>query len=163
MFDRNNISGVILAGGRGQRMGAVDKGLLPFLELPLISHVINILRPQVRDIIVCANRNHEQYAQLGVPVVSDRDEDFPGPLAGIARVFEEITTSYVLVAPCDMPFLPAHLATSLLTALTSRDCEAVIAHGAGRLQPLCILIKREAKKILFAIASQAAPECRIGC
>jgi molybdenum cofactor guanylyltransferase len=149
MEDRHSISGAILAGGRGRRMGAADKGLLPFLGRPLISHVIEILRPQVKNIVVSANRHHEHYAQLGFPVVSDHDKDFSGPLAGIARVLEGVTTPYVLVVPCDMPFLPSHLATSLLAALTSRGDEAAVAHGAGRLQPLCILLKTKVEQDLI--------------
>ena len=144
------ISGVVLAGGRGLRMDAADKGLLPFIGRPLISHVIERLKPQVRDIIVSANRHHDAYMRLGFPVVSDRDGDFSGPLAGIARVLEEVTGPYVLVVPCDMPFLPTDLAGNLLAALTAQDAEAAVARGADRLQPLCILLKRDVRQSLTA-------------
>lgn len=143
MHDQHCISGAILAGGRGQRMGGADKGLMPFLGRPLISHVIEILRPQVERIIVSANRNQDRYAQLGVPVVSDREGGFSGPLAGVARVLEELTAPYVMIVPCDMPLLPPNLVMSLMAALTIHDGEAAIASGSGRLQPLCILTKRD--------------------
>lgn len=143
MVDQHGITGAILAGGRGRRMGAVDKGLLPFLGRPLISHAIERLRPQVENIVVSANRHHDRYAQLGLPVVSDRDGGFSGPLAGIARILEEVTADYVLVVPCDMPFLPLDLARTLLAGLTAHGSEAAVAHGASRLQPLCVLLKRD--------------------
>jgi molybdopterin-guanine dinucleotide biosynthesis protein A len=149
MFSHYSISGAILAGGRGQRMGEVDKGLIPFLGRPLINHVIDILKPQVGCILISANRHQEDYAQLGFPVVSDRDGGFSGPLAGIARVLEEVTTPFVLVVPCDMPFLPGDLARSLMDALTAHGGEVAVAHGAGRLQPLCILIRRDVDQDLI--------------
>lgn len=150
MFQRDLISGAVLAGGRGLRMDAADKGLLPFMGRPLVSHVIERLRPQVGEIIVSANRHHDAYARLGFPVVSDDDRDYSGPLAGIARVLEEVINPYVLVVPCDMPFLPAELAGNLLAALTAQGAEAAVARGAGRLQPLCILLKHEVRQNLTA-------------
>ena len=149
MFGRDAISGAILAGGRGQRMGEADKGLLPVLGRPLINYVIDILRPQVESILISANRHCEVYARLGFPVVSDRDGGFSGPLAGIARVLEEAATPYILVVPCDMPFLPADLARCLMAALTAHGGELAVARGAGRLQPLCILMKREVDRDLI--------------
>jgi len=149
MFGRDSVSGAILAGGRGRRMGEADKGLLPFLGRPLIKHVIDILKPQVESILISANRHHEDYAQLGFPVVSDRDGGFSGPLAGIARVLEEATTPFILVVPCDMPFLPADLVRRLMAALMTHGGELAVARGAGRVQPLCILMKREVDRDLY--------------
>ena len=160
MFERDLICGAILAGGRGLRMNAADKGLLPFVGRPLIDHVIARLRPQVGSIIVSANRHLDAYARLGLPVVSDREGDFSGPLAGIARVLEEIVTPYVLVTPCDMPFLPSDLARRLMTALTASDAEAAIARGAGRLQPLCILLKQEVQGSLAAYREAGGDKAR---
>jgi len=160
MLGRYSVSGAILAGGRGQRMGEEDKGLLPFLGRPLINHVVDILRPQVESILISANRHHENYAQLGFPVVSDRDGGFSGPLAGIARVLEEATTHFVLVVPCDMPFLPADLVRCLMVALTTRGGELAVAHGAGRLQPLCILMKREVGRDLIRYRESGGAKVR---
>jgi len=150
MLARDHISGAVLAGGRGLRMNAADKGLMPFAGRPLIGHVIARLRPQVGSIIVSANRHHDAYARLGFPVVTDRDGDFSGPLAGISRVLEEVISPYVLIVPCDMPFLPPDLAGRLSTALTAQDAEAAIARGAGRLQPLCLLLRQDVQGSLGA-------------
>lgn len=124
-------------------MGGRDKGLVSFLGQPLISHAIANLTSQVERIVISANRNLDRYAQLGLPVTVDRDGGYSGPLAGIARVLEEATTPYVLVVPCDMPFLPGTLASALMEALTVRGGEVAVARGDGRLQPLCVLLKRE--------------------
>jgi len=148
MIRRELITGAILAGGRGLRMDGADKGLLPYQGRPLISHVIDVIRPQVGSIVVSANRHRESYAQLGFPVVSDRDGGFPGPLAGIARVLEEAGTPYVLIVPCDMPFLPRRLASRLAEALVEGDAQASLAYGAGRLQPLCVLLRCDAQEDL---------------
>ena len=144
-FDRRIISGAILAGGRGQRMGGMDKGLLTFLGRPLFSHVVEILRPQVGNIVVNANRNHDDYALLGYPVISDHDLTFSGPLAGIARILDYVTTPYTLIVPCDMPFLPNHLAASLLAALKTRGGDAAVARSGSLLQPLCLLLTHDAQ------------------
>jgi molybdenum cofactor guanylyltransferase len=160
LFDRHRISGAILAGGRGQRMGAADKGLLPFLGRPLISHVVDILRPRVESIIVSANRHRDRYARLGFPVVSDRDSGFSGPLAGIARVLEEVATPYVLVVSCDMPFLPRDLARSSMAALTAHGGEVAVARGAGRLQSLCILMKRDVEQELMGYRESGGAKVR---
>lgn len=143
MFRRELITGAILAGGRGRRMDGADKGLLPFQGRPLISHVIDVIGPQVGSLIVSANRHRDRYMQLGFPVVADHESDFAGPLAGIARVLEQALTPYVLVTPCDMPYLPRRLARHLMEASTGSNAQAAVAHGAGRLQPLCVLLRRD--------------------
>jgi len=160
MFGRESICGAILAGGRGLRMGEADKGLLPYLGQPLIKHVIDILRPQVESILISANRHLDEYAQLGFPVVSDREGGFSGPLAGIARVLEEVTAPFVLVVPCDMPFLPADLALRLMAALTTHGGELAVAYGAGRLQPLCILMKRDVGEDLIRYRESGGAKVR---
>ena len=142
MIGREQITGAILAGGRGRRLAGVDKGLTPFRGRPLIRHVIDIIQPQVDSLILSANRHGAQYAALGFPVVADHETGFAGPLAGIARVLEHVVTPYLLVVPCDMPFLPPHLAARLAQALTVSDAQAVLARGAGRVQPLCVLLER---------------------
>jgi molybdopterin-guanine dinucleotide biosynthesis protein A len=149
MSRRELITGAILAGGRGRRMDGADKGLLPFRGRPLISHVIDVIGPQVGSLIVSANRHQERYAQLGFPVVADHETVFAGPLAGIARVLEQVITPYMLVAPCDMPSLPRQLARHLMEALTESNAQAAVAYGAGRLQPLCVLLRRDVEEDLL--------------
>jgi len=142
MIPRRQITGAILAGGRGRRMGAADKGSVPLLGRPLIAHAIERLHPQVGDIIISANRHLEYYSRWGLPVFRDHDDGYSGPLAGVARALEVASTPFVMVVPCDMPFLPAHLVGALAEAL-SRDGEAAVARSAGHLQALCLLLKRE--------------------
>jgi molybdenum cofactor guanylyltransferase len=130
-------------------MGAIDKGLLPFLGRPLIGHVIDLLKPQVGSIIVSANRHHDRYARFGVRVVSDRERDYSGPLAGISRILDDVTTPFVLIVPCDMPFLPANLAETLMKALIINGCEAAFVRGADRLQYLCLLLRHDVEQNLI--------------
>lgn len=116
-LSRHAITGLVLAGGRGQRMGGRDKGLQPFAGRPLAAHVIERLRPQVSALIISANRNGDAYAALGAPVVSDETQDFAGPLAGMLAGLRAARTDYVLTVPCDTPYLPEDLATRLAAAL----------------------------------------------
>lgn len=143
MITRDSITGAILAGGRGRRMGGADKGLMGYECQALIAHVIDAIRPQVASLIISANRHHREYAAMGLPVVADAEGGFAGPLAGIARVLRELMTPYLLVVPCDMPFLPGDLAPRLAEALARSGTEAAVARGDGHLQPLCILVCRE--------------------
>lgn len=114
----NAITGLVLAGGRGQRMGGRDKGLQPFAGQPLAAHVIARLRPQVGALLISANRNRDAYAALGADVVSDATQDFAGPLAGMLAGLRAACTEYVLTAPCDSPYLPDDLGERLCAALS---------------------------------------------
>ncbi|VVD98183.1 molybdopterin-guanine dinucleotide biosynthesis protein MobA [Pandoraea horticolens] len=119
---RNAITGLILAGGRGQRMGGRDKGLQIFGGRPLAAHVVERLQPQVGTLLISANRNCDAYAALGAAVVSDETRDFAGPLAGMLAGLRAAHTDYVLTAPCDAPYLPLDLGERLTAALsTSRS------------------------------------------
>jgi molybdopterin-guanine dinucleotide biosynthesis protein A len=111
------ITGVILAGGRARRLGGLDKGLMDYAGRPLVEWVIAALRPQVRTLIINANRNLERYRAYGWPVVSDRTADFQGPLAGIASALAVAETPYILTLPCDGPRPPADLGRRLCEAL----------------------------------------------
>jgi molybdopterin-guanine dinucleotide biosynthesis protein A len=148
MIRREDITAVILAGGRGRRMEGADKGLLTVQGRPLIRYVIDAVQPQVGTVIISANRHEAQYAVWGFPVLSDHDGDFAGPLAGIARVLGALTTPYLLVVPCDMPFLPAQLVEGLAKALLADNAQAAVVRAAGYLQPLCVLLRREVEQDL---------------
>ena len=137
---RDNITGVILAGGRARRMGGLDKGLIPFGERPLVAWVIAALRPQVGHILINANRNTEAYAALGYKVVADRIAGFPGPLAGIATAMVVAETPWILTLPCDGPYPPADLAQRLARALFQEDAEIALARDAERIQPVPALL-----------------------
>src|SRR6478735_5870112 len=112
----HDITGLVLAGGQGSRMGGVDKGLQPFRGRPMVAHVIERLAPQVHSILVNANRNPEAYAEFGHRVVSDEIEGFAGPLAGFERGLAHATTPFLVTVPCDSPFLPTDLVERLRAA-----------------------------------------------
>jgi molybdopterin-guanine dinucleotide biosynthesis protein A len=114
---RHDITGLILAGGRGTRMGGVDKGLQPLAGQPLVWHALQRLQPQVSSVIINANRHVPAYQQLGAAVHPDPLEDFQGPLAGFLVGLQEARTPYVLTVPCDSPRFPLDLAARLSQAL----------------------------------------------
>lgn len=126
------ITGLILAGGRGSRMGSIDKGLAPLGGQPMVQHVIERLRPQVQQLLINANQNLAAYAAWGVPVWPDTMPDFAGPLAGLQTGLMHCTTPYLVTAPCDSPFLPLDLVQQLANALQAQDADlAVAVTGAG--------------------------------
>ena len=127
MISPAQITGLILAGGRAQRMGGIDKGLIPFLGKPLIESAIKRLESQVGPIIINANRNITKYATYGHPVIMDEAPDFSGPLAGFSAGLKACTSPYLLTAPCDSPLLPADLGIKLATEMTRGDFQLVYA------------------------------------
>ncbi|WP_322046202.1 molybdenum cofactor guanylyltransferase MobA [Paraburkholderia sp. J67] len=122
-----DLTGLVLAGGRGQRMGGADKGLQRLHGQPLAAHVLARLAPQVGTLVISANRNHDVYASLGAPwqaqVLADTLPDYPGPLAGLLAGLRAARTPWLLSAPCDSPWLPADLGLRL--------AEAAVANGAA--------------------------------
>ncbi|KVE45406.1 molybdenum cofactor guanylyltransferase MobA [Burkholderia sp. BDU5] len=145
----STITGLLLAGGRGARMGGVDKGLQPLHGKPLALHVLRRLAPQVDALVISANRHLDKYASLGAPfdarVVADTHADFAGPLAGLAAGMRAADTPLVLCTPCDSPFLPADLAARLAAALDAQHAEiafatTVDAHGDVSPQPVFALV-----------------------
>ena len=136
------VSGVILAGGRATRMGGDDKGLIPINGRPMIQWVIDVLRPQVREVLVNANRNLGRYRDFGYPVIDDGDREFRGPLAGIASGLRAATSDYVAFAPCDSPLLCGNLVSRLHAALTTGGSRIAVAHDGQRLQPVFALLER---------------------
>lgn len=113
-MDKALITGLILAGGEGRRMGGQDKGWVVYRERPLIEHVIERLRPQIGErLIISANRSLTRYQALGFDVVSDEQNSFEGPLAGILSGLRSCQTPYLLCVPCDVPWLPLDLAQRL--------------------------------------------------
>lgn len=111
--ERPAITGVILAGGRGSRMGGQDKGLIVWHQQPLYHHVLQRLKPQVDTVWINANRNLAEYQQSGFPVITDTMPDFPGPLAGMLAALEQADTEWVAFSSCDTPQLPDNLVSHL--------------------------------------------------
>lgn len=129
-MDKHTISGLILAGGRGSRMGNVDKGLQPFGAGTMVQEVLARLAPQVGSVAINANRNLDTYRALGVPVWPDETPGFAGPLAGLEAGLRHCATPYLLAVPCDSPFLPHDLALRLFDALQAGDAD--LAYAATR-------------------------------
>ena len=127
MISTKDITGLILAGGRAQRMGGIDKGLIPFHGKPLIESAIAKLKPQVQTIVINANRSITKYATYGYPVVMDETPDFSGPLAGFSVGLKVCRTPYLLTSPCDSPLLPNNLAELLAAEMESGDFQLVYA------------------------------------
>lgn len=113
----DNITGVVLAGGQARRMGGADKGLVRLDDVPLIAHVLARLTPQVGEVLINANRSHEDYATFGHPVVEDREQGFHGPLMGMASALAAARTPWVMMVACDVPHLPIELVDTLSVAL----------------------------------------------
>ena len=144
MIAKEDITGLILAGGAGRRVGGTDKGLLAWQGLPLVEHVLNRLTPQVGPVIISCNRNCEIYAAYNVLIVTDERPDFQGPLAGLQAAAPLIETSFLVVAPCDTPSLPENLVEKLLLPLNSNGkCSADIAYAwdGCREQFLCAALR----------------------
>lgn len=126
-IDINRITGLVLAGGRGTRMGNVDKGLQVFRGAPMALHVIMRLSPQVSALMINANQNLGPYEGFGVPVWPDQIGGFAGPLAGLQTGLSHCETDFLVTAPCDSPFLPKDLVERLAAALTDKDADLAVA------------------------------------
>jgi molybdopterin-guanine dinucleotide biosynthesis protein A len=117
------ITGLLLAGGRGSRMGGIDKGLQNFNGSPLAMHAVLRLGMQVGEVMINANRNLAAYESFGVPVWPDSLADYAGPLAGFLTGLERCETPYLLTVPCDTPLFPMDLASRLSEAMAAEDAE----------------------------------------
>ncbi len=155
-----NITALILAGGRARRLGGRDKGLTRLGDQPLIAHVIERLRPQVAHILISANRNREHYAAFGFPVLSDQQADYAGPLAGMASAVGHVATPRLLSVPCDAPLLPPQLAARLDRALDESGKALAVAHDGQRLQPLFMLLEKNLLEDLRASVAQGRHKVR---
>ena len=138
---RENITAVILAGGRARRMHGEDKGLIELLDRPLLDYIIAGLRPQVGSILVNANRNLARYREFGYCVIEDILDNFCGPLAGMATAMQAARTPLLLTLPCDSPFVPVHLVDTLYRAMTATGAEISVAHDGERMQQVHALLR----------------------
>lgn len=142
ILSREKITGVVLAGGLGRRMGSTDKGLQELKGRPLAAWVAERLGPQVDELLINANQNGERYASFGYPVVPDRIPDFAGPLAGLHAALSAATHPLVATAPCDSPFLPTDLVARLYQALSVADAELAVARTFDQPHPVFCLCRR---------------------
>jgi molybdopterin-guanine dinucleotide biosynthesis protein A len=142
---RTDITGLVLAGGRGSRMGGVDKGLQTYQGQPLALHAMLRLAPQVGPLMINANRNLAAYESFGVPVFPDASGDFAGPLAGFVAGLEQCETPYLATVPCDSPLFPLDLVERMAAALDAAGAEIAVAcapeDGEMRAQPVFCLMQ----------------------
>jgi molybdopterin-guanine dinucleotide biosynthesis protein A len=144
MSEQNKVTGVVLAGGLARRMDQQDKGLLLFNQRPLVSYALAAMKPITNEIFISANRNLDQYAQFGFPVIQDSNSLFDGPLAGILAVMQASRHSILLVMPCDSPLLETHHSQRLLNALNEAT-DIAVAFDGERLHPVFAALKTHLK------------------
>jgi molybdenum cofactor guanylyltransferase len=147
------VTGIVLAGGQGRRMGGVDKGLQPLRGKPMVEHVLERLRPQVEQVLINANQNLEAYRKLGHEVVPDDIAGFAGPLAGLHAGMKAAAHPLVATVPCDSPFLPLDLIQRLGSFL--KDNHLAVAKTGDQPHPVFALVKRhECMESLEAFLAQ---------
>lgn len=141
MNSQTKVTGVILAGGRAQRMNNQDKGLVNFKGRPMISYAIAALAPVVGCILINANRNIDQYRQYGWPVISDQTDSFDGPLAGILAAMNHADADVLVVIPCDSPLIKTEHLQKLLLTRAETNADVAVAFDGVRLHPVFLAIK----------------------
>lgn len=144
------VTGLVLAGGLGRRMGSVDKGLVPLDGRPLVAHVLERFAPQVQEVLVNANRNAGAYAAFGFDVVPDAIEGYAGPLAGLHAGLVRARHPLVATVPCDSPFLPADLVDRLRTGLDEARADLAVARTFDQPHPVFCLVRRSVRPHLEA-------------
>ena len=137
-----SVTGLILAGGKGSRMGGVDKGLQAFRGKRLVDHVYERLAPQVGGVIINANQNQEAYRTFGVRVVSDAIGGFAGPLAGFHAGLSVSKRPFLASAPCDSPFLAEDLVARLYARIDETGAELAVAKTGDQPHPVFSLMRR---------------------
>jgi molybdopterin-guanine dinucleotide biosynthesis protein A len=144
----SQVSGIVLAGGQGRRMGSVDKGLQPLRGKPMAQWVIERFAPQVDEVLINANQNVEQYRAFGHQVVTDEIGGFAGPLAGLHAGLKAATHPLVATVPCDSPFLPDDLVKRLKAALGDKDL--AVAKTGNQPHPVFALVRTNVLENLAA-------------
>ena len=139
--DHENITAVILAGGMGRRMNGLDKGLVELNGRPMISYVIDVMKPNVHQVLINANRNLEEYGNLGVDVVTDSSEGFQGPLAGFEAGISRAKTPWVFTCPCDSPIQSTQLLPTMWQHIKGSDANIGLAYDGERTHPVFSLLK----------------------
>lgn len=139
---RERVTGLVLAGGQGRRMGGVDKGLKTLRGKPMVQWVIERLAPQVDELLINANQNAAAYGAFGYAVVPDEIAGYAGPLAGLHRGLSAARHPLVATAPCDSPFLPHDLVERLRAALVARNAELAVAKTGAQAHPVFCLCRK---------------------
>lgn len=144
------ISAVIMSGGRATRMGGIDKGLVNLHGKPLVQHVIERIQPQVDEIFINANRELPTYRSFGMPVFTDEQADFIGPLAGFYIGLSQAKHPYLLTVPCDSPQLPLNVVNRLYHALSALNVDIAVAASDGHAHPVISLSRTSTLPSLIA-------------
>jgi len=150
MNKQAKVSGVILAGGLARRMQQQDKGLVLFNKTPMVQYAIQAIEPVVDELFVNANRNITQYQQFFYPVISDENNDFAGPLAGMYAALEACHHSVLLVVPCDSPFISSASLQQLIQQREAQDADIAVAFDGERIHPVFIALKTSLKNSMQA-------------
>ena len=139
----HQVTGIVLAGGKGRRMGGVDKGLVELDGEPMIAHVLARIKPQVDAIVINANQNLDRYRAFGHEVVQDDVGGFAGPLAGLHVGMLRAAHPLVCTVPCDSPFLPHDLVARLRKAMDAADAQLAVARTFDQPHPVFALVRRD--------------------
>ncbi|MBS0449133.1 MAG: molybdenum cofactor guanylyltransferase MobA [Proteobacteria bacterium] len=165
-----DVTGLVLAGGRGSRMGGVDKGLQSLDGEPLVAHALRRLAPQVDRMMINANRHLDLYAGYRVPVWPDADTEFAGPLAGFLAGLAHAETDWLVTVPCDTPRFPLDFVARLQAAVGTARAAVVVTEEEGRLQrqPVFCLLQRTLHADLAAYLAEGGRKIdrwldRVGC
>lgn len=149
----DGVGAVLLAGGLARRMQGQDKGLMLLNCKPMASYALNVLLDRIPQCVINANRNQDAYAKLcnaSVQVIPDTRGGHLGPLAGLSAAIEHLQTSYVLMCPCDSPFLQVELIDELVQQCQANDADIAAAHDGERLQPVFSIVNTRVKDSLDA-------------
>ena len=152
----DNVGAVILAGGQARRMGGVDKGLVQLAGRPMASYAAQTLLPLVSQLVINANRHAADYASMlpdsvsAIDVIADSRSGYLGPLAGLSAALSHLPSQYVLMCPCDSPFLQQQLMIELIEGCQQADTDIAVAHDGKRLQPVFCAVNRRVEKSLNA-------------
>jgi len=143
LLEGQTIGAVVLAGGLARRMGGIDKGLVEIKGKSMVQYTLDVLEPMVDAVVVNANRNMEVYRTLGPKVVPDVLADHQGPLAGLSAGLAALGTDYIVMCPCDSPFLESELIAKLINHCVNECADIAVAHDGQRLQPVfCVVHSR---------------------
>lgn len=154
-MNQRPLTGVILAGGKGLRVGGVDKGLMELDGAPLVQYAVELIKPYVDSTVIIANRSLSAYEQLAHFVYTDKDADYEGPLVAMATALQHSTTEWSLFLPCDTPYLSSAIIEALIAAShTHLDANVVVAHDEVRLQPLVCLVRKRVLPSLECFLSE---------
>lgn len=148
MNKQSGVSGVILAGGLARRMNNQDKGLVPFNKQAMITYAIQAIVPVVDELFINANRHIDQYQQFNYPVITDKRDDFAGPLAGVYAALNACHNSVLLVTPCDSPFMPTTALQTLIDERERNAADIAVAFDGERIHPVFMAISSALKDSL---------------